>query len=86
MFSAAASRLADLVRAEDLAAGSLFPPVADLRPVTAEIAVAVAREAKAAGVGRPLDDGAFSQAVREAMWEPVYPVLEPVLPAHSGPS
>jgi len=86
MFSAAASRLADLVRVEDLAAGSLFPPVADLRPVTAEIAVAVAREAKAAGVGRPLDDGAVSQAVREAMWEPVYPVLEPVLPAHSGPS
>jgi malate dehydrogenase (oxaloacetate-decarboxylating) len=78
MFTAAATRLADLVRAEDLAAGSLFPPIAQLRPVTAEIAVAVAREAGRAGVGRPKDDDAWPEAVRRAMWEPVYPVLDPV--------
>ncbi|HVR71473.1 MAG TPA: NAD-dependent malic enzyme [Vicinamibacteria bacterium] len=78
MFTAAASRLAELVRPEDLAAGSLFPPIADLRPVTAEIAVAVAREARDGGVGRHLDDADLPKAVRGSMWEPVYPVLEPV--------
>jgi malic enzyme len=78
MFMAAASRLAEIVRVEDAANGSLFPPVALLRPVTAEIAVAVARGARDAGVGRPLDDAALDASVRAAMWEPVYPVLEPV--------
>jgi malic enzyme len=73
MFTAAASRLADLVRPEDLAAGSLFPPIALLRLVTAEIAMAVAREA---GVGRPLDDTELEATVRASMWEPVYPLLE----------
>jgi malate dehydrogenase (oxaloacetate-decarboxylating) len=82
MFTAAAARLADLVRAEDLAAGSLFPPIADLRAVTAEIAVAVAREARNAGVGQPLEDAEMEGVVRASMWEPVYPVLEPVAPAH----
>jgi malic enzyme len=77
MFTAAALRLAELVDADDLGAGSLFPPIADLRPVTAEIAVAVAREAARAGVGRVLDEDALPGAVRTAMWEPVYPVLEP---------
>ena len=77
MFTAAAVRLAELVAADDLAAGSLFPPIADLRPVTTEIAVAVAREAARAGVGGALDEDALPGAVRAAMWEPVYPVLEP---------
>jgi malic enzyme len=78
LFTAAASRLADLVPSEDLAAGSLFPSIAALRPVTAEIAIAVAREATAAGIGRPLDDAALGAGVRASMWDPVYPVLEPV--------
>jgi malic enzyme len=81
MFTAAAARLADLVRAEDLAAGSVFPPIAELRAVTAEIGIAVAREARGAGVGRALADGEVPVAVRSAMWEPAYPLLEPVAPA-----
>jgi malate dehydrogenase (oxaloacetate-decarboxylating) len=80
LFTAAAARLADRVRREDLAAGSLFPPIAELRPVTAEIAVAVARQAREEGVGRPLADAELERAVRDAMWEPVYPVLEPGTP------
>jgi malate dehydrogenase (oxaloacetate-decarboxylating) len=80
LFTAAAARLADRVRPEDLAAGSLFPPIAELRPVTAEIAVAVARQAREEGVGRPLADAELERAVRDAMWEPVYPVLEPGTP------
>jgi malate dehydrogenase (oxaloacetate-decarboxylating) len=82
MFTAAAARLADLVRPADLDAGSLFPPIAELRPVTAEIAVAVARQAREEGVGRPLGDAELERAVRDSMWDPVYPLLEPVAQAH----
>jgi malic enzyme len=77
MFTAAATRLADLVRPADLDAGSLFPPIAELRAVTAEIAAAVAREAQEVGVAAPLEKGDWAQAVSTSMWEPVYPVLEP---------
>jgi malic enzyme len=77
-FMAAAARLADLLRPEDLANGSLFPPITALRAVTAEIAVAVARAARDAGVGRPLGDGELAETVRDSMWEPVYPELDPV--------
>jgi malic enzyme len=77
-FMAAAARLADLLRPEDLANGSLFPPITALRAVTAEIAVAVARAARDAGVGRPLGDGELAETVRDSMWAPVYPELDPV--------
>jgi malic enzyme len=68
MFAAAARRLAEETRPEDLQAGSLFPPVADLRRVTAAIAEAVARQAQRDGVGREVPEGAVAQA----MWFPDY--------------
>jgi malate dehydrogenase (oxaloacetate-decarboxylating) len=77
MFAAAARALAAQVSEEDLAAGSLFPPVSELRRVTARVAEHVAREAGASGVGRILDDDALSAAVAAAMWEPAYLDLEP---------
>ena len=76
MFAAAAERLAAEVRDEDLAAGSLFPPIADLRRVTARIAEAVVREARQEGFGRPLSDAEIPRVVAAAMWEPAYPRLE----------
>jgi malate dehydrogenase (oxaloacetate-decarboxylating) len=77
LFAAAAESLAGQVRAEDLAAGSLFPPVGDIRRVTAAVAAAVVRAARDAGVGRPLTDAESEQAVRQAMWEPAYVRLQP---------
>jgi malic enzyme len=77
LFAAAAERLAEEVRPEDLAAGSLFPPVREIRRVTARIAEAVAREARERGVGRALSDEELARAVAEAMWEPAYLPLEP---------
>ena len=71
IFEAAAERLANAVRAEDLASGSLFPPVPSLRRVTVTVAEAVALAARDAGVGRDVLDG----AVAAAMWEPDYPEL-----------
>jgi malic enzyme len=81
MFAAAAASLADQVSAPDLAAGSLFPPVADLRRVTTHVAQAVVRRAGAEGVGLALRDDEVAPAVAAMRWEPEYPRLEP-----SGPS
>jgi malate dehydrogenase (oxaloacetate-decarboxylating) len=72
MFARAAAALAAEVSTEDLAAGSLFPPVRELRRVTARIAEAVAAQARDEGVGRPIADEAIPQRVQEAMWDPSY--------------
>jgi len=77
MFAAAAERLAAEVGEEDLAAGSLFPPIAGLRRVTARIAEAVLRQARAEGLGRDLADDEIPRVVAAAMWEPRYVELDP---------
>jgi len=78
MFAAAAEQLATEVGAEDLAAGSLFPPVGDLRRVTVRIAKAVIREVRDSQTGRWIEDEEIAPTVAAAMWEPVYLPLEPV--------
>ena len=76
MFAAAARRLADEVRDEDLSAGSLFPPQSAIRRVTAAVAEAVVRQARDEDVGRqPGED--IPRLVAAAMWEPDYPEEEP---------
>jgi len=72
MFRAAAECLARQVSDEDLAAGTLYPRVRDLRRVSTRIAEAVVREARDSGVGKPLADDAIARAVEAAQWQPVY--------------
>ncbi|QJR14201.1 NAD-dependent malic enzyme [Usitatibacter palustris] len=72
MFMAAARTLAGLVTPEDLAQGSLYPPLASIREVSACIATAVAEIAfreKLAQVPQPGDILAW---VRSQMYEPRY--------------
>jgi malate dehydrogenase (oxaloacetate-decarboxylating) len=77
MFAAAADALAVEVTAADLAAGSLFPPISNLRRITARVAAAVVRQAVADGVARnPAESPA--DAVAAAMWDPVYPAIDVV--------
>ncbi len=77
MFAAAADTLAAQLQDEDLAAGSLFPRIAELRRITARVAEAVVRQAASDGVARnPPDDPA--EAVASAMWDPAYPAIEVV--------
>jgi len=76
MFAAAADALAAEVHTDDLAAGSLFPPVRDIRRVTARVAEAVVKEARDSGVGRQLADADIPEAVTGAMWNPVYLPME----------
>jgi len=74
MIAAAADAVARLSDATQLGA-PLLPSVRDLRPVSAAVAIAVAKAAAEEGLARvPLDDPI--QQVHQAMWRPVYPRLE----------
>jgi malate dehydrogenase (oxaloacetate-decarboxylating)(NADP+) len=73
MFLAAARALANSVSAQDLAQGSLYPSLSDVREVSVQIAMAVAQvafEGGLAGIARPAD---LEAHVRSCMYEPVYP-------------
>jgi malate dehydrogenase (oxaloacetate-decarboxylating) len=74
LFLAAARTLARCVTDERLAAGAIYPPVADLRPVTRAIATAVARTAVGRGIATlsPSADDDIVAAVDGAMWWPDY--------------
>ena len=86
MITAAAGAVAELSDAT-VRGASLLPPVANLRMVSAAVAIAVARAAEQEGLAQaPLDNPV--QQVHEAMWRPVYPRIEvasprPVLPTPS---
>ena len=72
MFLAAARTLADLVTPQDLEQGSLYPPLARVREVSARIAAAVAEVAFSSGLAaaaRPPDLPAF---IRSRMYQPTY--------------
>lgn len=73
IFLTAAKTLANLVSESDLANGSLYPPLSQVRELSAHIAVAVADycfKNDLAQVERPAD---LDKAVREAMWQPTDP-------------
>jgi len=76
MIQASAHAVASLVDVTRPGA-SLLPPVADLRQVSETVAITVARAAADEGLARAeLDDPV--RRVREAMWEPKYPVIQAV--------
>jgi malate dehydrogenase (oxaloacetate-decarboxylating) len=76
MLAGAADALAGLSDAATPGA-PVLPPVARLRDVSAVVAVAVARAAQAEGLSDvPVDN--LAGQVRQAMWDPVYPKLEPM--------
>jgi malate dehydrogenase (oxaloacetate-decarboxylating) len=71
-FLVAARRLADLATPEMIARGELFPPIADLRVVACELAIAVVAHLGSLGVGRRYQPEAIPAAVTAAMWRPNY--------------
>jgi len=75
MFAAAATALAECATVEDSEAGVLYPPLRQLRPITARVATAVAIAARETGAGRAIADEAILEAVTAAMRMPSYPRL-----------
>jgi malate dehydrogenase (oxaloacetate-decarboxylating)(NADP+) len=72
MFMLAARTLADMVSPHDLAQGRLYPPLARIREISAELGSAVAALAYTRGLARaphPVDLAGF---IRAQMYQPVY--------------
>ncbi len=76
MLVAAADALAGLADASAPGA-AVLPPVTSLRDVSARVAEAVARAARAEGLSDVPLDG-LAERVRQAMWEPAYPKVEAI--------
>ncbi|NCD19427.1 MAG: NAD-dependent malic enzyme [Actinobacteria bacterium] len=72
MFMVAARTLAGLVSEDHLASGSLYPPLRDIREISAAIAVAVAELAHSQGLARVPRPEDLAAQVRDRMWSPVY--------------
>lgn len=78
MFVAAADALAARTIAANTDNDSLYPPLRNLRIITRDIAGAVAREARDAGVGRNLTDEQIEQELDHEIWNFDYPTLRPI--------
>jgi malate dehydrogenase (oxaloacetate-decarboxylating) len=76
MLAAAADALAGMADASTPGA-AVLPPVTSLREVSATVAEAVARAARAEGLSDVPPDG-LPERVRQAMWEPAYPTVEAI--------
>ncbi|MCP3976459.1 MAG: NAD-dependent malic enzyme [bacterium] len=70
MFLAAAKALAASLSKSTLDAGSLYPPIGQVRQVSKVVATAVFAQAVAEGVGEPVAD--INTAVDAEMWDPEY--------------
>jgi len=72
MFLSAADVVAEAVTQRRFEHGAIYPPVAHLRQISRRIAIAVAEEARRAGVSRLPDSVSSEEAVDQAIWEPAY--------------
>jgi len=72
MFSRAAHALAEQVTEGDLETGCLFPPLQQIRKVSAHIAVAVAEVAYDEGLAQKPRPDDLLQAMKDAMYNPAY--------------
>jgi len=72
MFLAAARALAERVSEEDLAAGSVYPPLTAIRDVSRKLALAVAEESYAQGLAQEPRPGNLEQTITDRMYDPSY--------------
>jgi malic enzyme len=78
MIMAAATTLAGLTEPAQLAAGSLYPPIDQLRRTSRAIAVAVVEEAVRSGLGHLPAGASADDEVDAAMWWPDYVPYSPL--------
>ena len=72
MFLAAARALAQMVSEEDLAAGSVYPPLTAIRDVSRVLALTVAEEVYAQDLAREPRPERLEQAIKDWMYDPTY--------------
>jgi malate dehydrogenase (oxaloacetate-decarboxylating) len=72
MFMAAAKALAAGSPARETRAPPLLPPLDKIRPVSASVALAVARQAVKDGVAEPTSAEALEERIARIVWEPAY--------------
>jgi malate dehydrogenase (oxaloacetate-decarboxylating) len=77
MFLAGSRAISRLVGKDLEDQGKLLPEMKDIRKVSAEVAKAVALEARDAGLGRMLDDETITKLVYRAQWDPQYTPYRP---------
>ncbi|MEP1231386.1 MAG: NAD-dependent malic enzyme, partial [Litorimonas sp.] len=75
MFLAAAKALAQQVSQESLDAGTLYPPLSDIREVSLNIAIAVAKTAYETGMAQSGEPEDIQAHIQEMMYEPNYKEL-----------
>jgi malate dehydrogenase (oxaloacetate-decarboxylating) len=72
MFMAACRAISGMVSREDLERGQVLPAITDVRKVSAQVALAIARVAREAGLGMRADDERLMTMIKNAMWIPKY--------------
>jgi malate dehydrogenase (oxaloacetate-decarboxylating) len=72
MFLAAARELAGFTASRNQSAGTLFPPLSELREISRLIAFRVAQTARDEGHGRVIDDEGLRSAIAGYCWFPDY--------------
>jgi malate dehydrogenase (oxaloacetate-decarboxylating) len=72
MFLAAARTIADNSPAKRDPQANLLPPLVEIRQLTFQVALAVAKQAQAEGLADPMSDEAIASAIKAKMWDPVY--------------
>jgi len=72
MFLAAAKTIADQSPAKRNPAANLLPPLVEIRKLSFQVALAVARQAQHEGCADALSEEQTAAAIRAKMWEPVY--------------
>ena len=71
-FAAAAAAVHEATGTSNVPGTSIFPPIAELRAVSARVAVAVGKALVQAGVNRVSEDIDVDAAIHQAIWEPKY--------------
>jgi malate dehydrogenase (oxaloacetate-decarboxylating) len=77
MFIAGSRAISSMVTPTAAASGALLPPVQVIREVSAQVALAVAKEARDSGLGRLLEDREYERIIRRAQWDPQYTPFRP---------
>ncbi len=78
MFLVAAQALAEVVPADQLEQGALYPNASMLRSASRQIACRVVKEARNKGIGRAYRDDQIERVVASAMWYPEYADYQPL--------